>query len=135
MTETLHETHWRYNAQLTRKPYNSQCILVYMRAPIRQLPTPTPAAVSLCVSVCLYPPFFRHDRLTTIKFGTHMRINLGIIRTKKNSKKIDPLHLTPGGILGGQKFKGPGNFMNCPGSFRGKKFKSPGNFINCRYIF
>ena len=43
------------------------------------------AAVSLCVcvsvSVCT-PAFFRHDCLTATKFGTHMRIDLGIIRTK-----------------------------------------------------
>ena len=33
------------------------------------------AAVSLCLSVCLYPPFFRHDRRTATKFGTHIWID------------------------------------------------------------
>ena len=35
----------------------------------------TKAAVSLCLSVCLYPPFFRHDRRTATKYGTHIRID------------------------------------------------------------
>ena len=59
-------------------------------------------------SLCLYPPFFRHDRLTATKFGTHMRIDLGIIRTQTSLS-----HPNPGGILGGQTFKSPGNFINC----------------------
>ena len=75
--------------------------------------------VSVCLSVCLsvVPPpfFFRHDRLTATKFGTHMRIDLGVIRTQHF---FDPPHPSgdpgPGGILGGQKFKSPGNVMNCP---------------------
>ena len=34
------------------------------------------AAVSICLSVCLYP-LFRHDRRTATKFGTHIRIDTG----------------------------------------------------------
>ena len=36
--------------------------------------------------------------------------------TDSNLKKIDPPDPrgVPGGILGGQKFKSPGNVMNCP---------------------
>ena len=45
----------------------------------------------VCVCVCLYPPFFRHD-LTATKFGTHVRIDPGIIRTQNNLT-----HPTPGG--------------------------------------
>ena len=68
-----------------------------------------------CVSVCLYPPpLFRHDLLTATKFGTHVRIDPGIIRTQNNLT-----HPTPGGgsrgILRGQKFnKRLENVMNCP---------------------
>ena len=29
----------------------------------------------VCLSVCLYPLFFRHDRRTATKFGTHIRID------------------------------------------------------------
>ena len=61
----------------------------------------------VCLSV--YTPFFRHDCLTTIKFGTHMRIDLGIVRTKK----IDPPQVGPRGDFGGPKIKGPENVMNC----------------------
>ena len=62
----------------------------------------------VCLCVCLYPPFFRHDRLTATKFGTHMRIDPGIIRAQTNLT-----HPTTGGILRGQNFKSSGNFMNC----------------------
>ncbi len=50
----------------------------------------------VCVSVCLYPPLFRHDRLTATKFGTHVRIDPGIIRTQQNLT-----HSTPTGCEGG----------------------------------
>ena len=63
-----------------------------------------------CLSVCLYP--FRHDGLTATTFGTHMRIDLGIIRTQKT---FDPSH--PRGLreeFGDQKYKSSGNVMNCP---------------------
>ena len=35
----------------------------------------------VCLSVCLYPPphFFRHDRRTATKFGTHVRVDTGLI--------------------------------------------------------
>ena len=33
------------------------------------------AAMSLCLSVCTPPPFFRHDRRTATNFGTHIRID------------------------------------------------------------
>ena len=40
--------------------------------------------VRVCLSVCLsvLPPLFSNDRLTATTFGTHMRIDPGIIRTK-----------------------------------------------------
>ena len=43
---------------------------------------------------CVYPPplFFRQDLLTATKFGTHVRIDPGIIRTQNNLT-----HPTPGG--------------------------------------
>ena len=60
------------------------------------------AAVSLCVCVCLYPPFFRHDRRIATKFGMHMRIDpAGNHRIKKT---FDPPHGSLSGVLGGQKF-------------------------------
>ena len=34
--------------------------------------------LSVCLSVCLYPPF-RHDRRTATKFGTHIRVDMGLI--------------------------------------------------------
>ena len=37
------------------------------------------AAVSLCLSVCLSPFFFRHDRQTATKFGTYIRVDMGLI--------------------------------------------------------
>ena len=70
--------------------------------------------------------------------------------TDSNLNKIDPPDPrgVPGGILGGQKFKSPGNVMNCPenqffffkphppqgvqmGILGGQKFKSPGNVMDC----
>ena len=30
------------------------------------------------LSVCT-PPFFRHDRRTATKFGTHIRVDMGLI--------------------------------------------------------
>ena len=54
--------------------------------------------VSDCLSVCTPLPFFRHDRLTAAKFGTHMRIDPGIIRAQKK--------LTHG--LGGSKIQKSG---------------------------
>ena len=53
--------------------------------------------MSLCVSVCHPPP---HPRLPATNFGTHMRIDSGIIRAQTNLT-----HPTPGGILGGKKFQ------------------------------
>ena len=53
-------------------------------------------SVSVSLSVCLsVPPFFQHDRLTTTKFGTHVRIDPGIIRAKTILT-----HPTPGGLRG-----------------------------------
>ena len=46
-------------------------------------------------------------------FGTHVRIDLGMVPTKQN---VNPPPQGGGGgvgILGGQHFKSPGNFMNC----------------------
>ena len=37
------------------------------------------AVFFVCLSVCLYPPFFRHDRRTATKFGTHIRVDMGLI--------------------------------------------------------
>ena len=52
------------------------------------------ATVLLSVCVCLsVSPFFRHDRRTVTKFGMHMRIDRGMVRTEGE----------PGGIFGGQK--------------------------------
>ena len=31
------------------------------------------------LSVCLYPPFFRHDRRNATKFGTHIWVDMGFI--------------------------------------------------------
>ena len=39
------------------------------------------AVVSLCLCVCLYPPFFRHDCRTATKFGTHIRIGMALALT------------------------------------------------------
>ena len=88
-----------------------------------------------------------HACRTATKFGTHSD-GYG---TDSNLKKIyppDPRGV-PRGILGGQKFKSPGNVMNCPenqfffflnptppqgvqmGILGGQKFKSPGNVKDC----
>ena len=80
------------------------CVCVCVRACVR-------VCVGACVRVCV-PPFFRHDRLTATKFGTHIRIDPGIIRTQTKN-----LHTPLQGyarILGGHIFKNPGNVMNCP---------------------
>ena len=53
-------------------------------------------SVYVCMCVCVYPPFFRHDRLTATEFGTHVRIDPGIIRAQHNFT-----HPTPGGFAGG----------------------------------
>ena len=47
------------------------------------------------------------------KFGTHVRIDLGMVPTYN---KMTPPNLRGGGvgILGGKKIKSPGNVMNCP---------------------
>ena len=48
------------------------------------------------------------------KFGTHVRIDLGMVPTYK---KMTPPPTSGGGgvgILGGKKIKSPGNVMNCP---------------------
>ena len=40
------------------------------------------AVVFVCLYVCLYPPpplYFRHDRRTATKFGTHTRVDMGLI--------------------------------------------------------
>ena len=89
-----------------------------------------------------------HDRRTATKFCTHIRIDMGLIRTYK--KLTQP---TTGGILGGQKFKSPENVMNCPEKkikphprgvqvwiLGGQNFnnKSPGNAMDCpekQYFF
>ena len=55
-----------------------------------------PLCVCVRLCVCLYPPFFRHDHLTATKFGTHVRIDWGIIRAQKNLT-----HPTPRGSHGG----------------------------------
>ena len=86
-----------------------------------------------------------HACRTATKFGTHYSDGYG---TDSNLKKIDPPDPmgVPGGILGGQKFKSPGNVMNCPenqyfffktppqgvqmGILGGPKFKSPGNVMD-----
>ena len=111
--------------------------------------------VPLCVCVCVIvpPPPFRHDRLSAAKFGTHVRIDPGIIRAQNKlthppqggshrgfrgsniikSGKCYVLprksiqHLTPtppDGVYGGGVWGG--------GSFRDNNFKSSGNFMNCR---
>ena len=52
-----------------------------------------------CPFVCVFvsvPTFFRHDRLTATKFGTHVRIDPGIIRAQTKLT-----HPTPRGSQGG----------------------------------
>ena len=67
------------------------------------------AAISLCLSV---PPFFRHDRRTATKFGTHS----GRYGTYSQLKNVDPPRGggVPWGFLGGKKIKSRGNVMNYP---------------------
>ena len=54
-----------------------------------------------------------HACRTATKFGTHIRMDMGLIRTKNKVDPPDPRGV-PGGILRGQKFKSPGNVMDCP---------------------
>ena len=71
-------------------------------------------SLSGCLSV---PPlFFRHDRRTATKFGTHIRVDTGLILSLKKFTHPTPegSHGGVGGFLGGQKMKSPGNVMNCP---------------------
>ncbi len=49
------------------------------------------AVFFVCLSVP--PPFFRHDRRTATTFGTHIRVDTGLILSQKNLS-----HLTPGVI-------------------------------------
>ena len=66
----------------------------------------------VCLSVCLsVPPFFRHDHQTATKFGTHA----------DRSGNGSYLKLCPPPQGGGASE-----------NFKGQKFKSPGNVINCR---
>ena len=37
------------------------------------------AASLVCLCVCTPPPFFRHDQRTATKFGTHIRVDMGLI--------------------------------------------------------
>ena len=74
------------------------------------------AAVSLAVCLCMWvsasPLFFRHDRRTATKFGTHIPIDMG--------KKLTH----PSGVLGVKNsIKSPGNVMKCPEI--NKQFKPP----------
>ena len=98
------------------------------------------AAVSLCVCVSVCTPlFFRHDRLTAAKFGTHMRIDPGVIRTKEH---VTHPRGVPRGILGGQKFKSGKcyelprksiqNLTPAPSGMKVIGVTSLGNFMNCR---
>ena len=43
----------------------------------------------------------------------HVRIDPGIIRVQKVDPPHPPTGVRPGVILGGKKFKSPGNVMNC----------------------
>ena len=61
------------------------------------------------LSVCT-PPLFRHDRRTATKFGTHIRVDTGLILS---FKKICPPH--PRGVPWG-----------CWGVFRGSKNQKSG---------
>ena len=69
--------------------------------------------VCVCVCVCLsVTPFFRHDRVTATKFGTHVRIDPGIIRTKKQLT-----HHTLGGLswdIRGSKIRKSGTCHELP---------------------
>ena len=71
-------------------------------------------SLSVCLSVPLPP--FRHDRRTATKFGTHIRVDTGLILRYKKITHPTPegSHGGVGGFLGGQKIKRPGNVMNCP---------------------
>ena len=40
----------------------------------------TAASLCVCVPVCLYPHFFRHDRRTATTFCTHLLKDLGMVR-------------------------------------------------------
>ena len=53
-----------------------------------------------------------HDRLSATIFGTHIWIDMGLIRTFFLPTR--PQGGVPEGILWGQTFKSPGNVMNCP---------------------
>ena len=66
------------------------------------------ANVAGCRSFCTF-----RDCHTSIAFGTHNSDGYG---TDSNLNKFDPPDPRGGarGILGGQKFKSPGNVMNCP---------------------
>ena len=67
-------------------PFMYVCVRGCMRARVC-------ACVRACVCVCLSVPPFRHDRLRATKFGRHVRIDPGIIRTQ-----ICLAHPTPGGL-------------------------------------
>ena len=65
--------------------------------------------MSVCMCVCTPPPL-RHDRLTATKFGTHVRIDPGIIIII--IRIIIIIIIIRGDVLGVKQFKSPGNFMN-----------------------
>ena len=63
--------------------------------------------VCMCVCVCLSePPLFRHGCRTATKFGKHMQIDQGIVRTLKNCPPISR-------AMGGKNVKSPRNVTNC----------------------
>ena len=63
--------------------------------------------------VCLSPPFFRHDRRTTTKFGTHIRVDMGLILSEKTIWPTPPQG-GPMGVFRGSKNEKSGEFHELP---------------------
>ena len=61
--------------------FGRKTIILVIRGPnvsMSHLSTNYEAAVSFCLSVPP-PPLFRHERRTATKFGTHIRVDMGLI--------------------------------------------------------
>ena len=108
------------------------------------------ANVAGCGSFCTFRDCHTSIAFTPVGPQPNLAHILGWIWDLFEPKKLfdppDPRGV-PGGILGGQKFKSPGNVMNCPenlfflnptspqgvqmGILGGQQFKSPGNVMDC----
>ena len=87
------------------------------------------AIIAGCRSLRTFRDCHASIAFTTVGAQPNLTRMFGQIWDRFEPKKVDPPDPkgVPGGILGGQKFKSPGNVMNCPENqfFFYKKKKTP----------